>query len=41
VDVDAGTAGAQRAGSDTVAFGVIAALTATMLLLFLVVLAAS
>jgi hypothetical protein len=41
VDVDAGTAGAQRVGSDTVALGVIAALTATMFLLFLVVLAAS
>lgn len=41
VDADAGTAGAQRVGSDTVAFGVIAALTATMFLLFLVVLAAS
>ena len=41
VDADAGTAGVQRADSDTVAFGVIAALTATMFLLFVVVLAAS
>ena len=41
VDVDAGTAGVQRTGSDTVAFGVIAALTAAMFLLFVVVLAAS
>jgi hypothetical protein len=41
VDLDAGPAGVQRVGSDTVAFGVIAALTAAMFLLFVVVLAAS
>jgi hypothetical protein len=40
VDVDAGPAGVQRVGSDTVAFGVIAALTTAMFLLFVVVLAA-
>jgi hypothetical protein len=41
VDLDAGPAGVQRVGSDIVAFGVIAALTAAMFLLFVVVLAAS